>query len=1309
MDPEILRELNDALRELENTLKDQASELSKQADELRKSKTAVDNNTAAVNNETKVTNNTSQSLNRYGQTMSAVEQELDRQNKVFGQNLKNTGRGLLDFGKALVSAETSLTKYGSSANQLGQSAWEVGKNFGLLGKVVGGLLAGLGLAANSILQLDQNIISFRDDFTKTAGVLPMTTENLGELAKEAGFAYNRMPMLSKAVNNLGENLLGLGGYAGESAVRFMRIADVGEDVRKKFSRMGLQQEDLLEYQSYYIELQKVSGQSQANRRKTDKQIQQESLAYAENLMVLSALTGEKASTIKDREQAVTATIEEQVKVAQENRQIQQLEALDTDEGRAEAGKIRKEQLDRQARMRAAAAKVDVEFGKAVGKLDRLGGYSTDTAGHAVTNLNEVVQTAKNTGDTSKFIDEATDNQLKVVDRLGMAAELDTKVLGEMGVTMDPETMNRILRQRGLSEEEIRKKMQEAGLEGTSQLSDAAAGIQELEIEASKKFQSFLETIDPLRHGFNLFKDAAIAAAAVIGGGALLGGVAKLLFGKFGKLGSPSNPMHAKIVSGKGGVAATAAGGIGTRLKSMFRRSAAPAAAATGAGKVAKGAGALAGSATGAGALTAVAGSPGGSKVGIFLTGLAAGLRAFGNPGTLKAAGILSAVILVVGGAVAGATWMIGKSLPSLAEGLKSFDEVDGTNLKKIGIGMAGLGAGLLAIGGEGIVSAMGNLAKWASGDKSNPIDKLQIELTKFQNMKVDQAKVEKNSKAFIAFNEMVAKATEINGTVAGALSRAFSSFFEVEIPLDKFQAFSEIDINAEQVEKNATAFKLFSEAMSSYKGYGTLSSLRVITSALAGNLYSFYQALPSDDPIKRFEQFSKIKIEGDQIKTNAIAFKDFANALAEYKGGPGAYEALSQLAGDWIKGLFGVDGPIESFKKFAGEDFGPNMERNVEALTKYANATTSAGGGSFGGGASGSPGGGSTSDTGGGGAGPSDTGGTASITNESVGLGEPGSSMKGISDIRADSGVVPDISSSKDELINYAKTLSIPDRAKFLQSLSSQAMQRASASAASGNKEASDAFLSAANRFYMLSKSTESMSDTGSTHSNFGAASENDRRDVASGIIKAQGKTARVDPQAAPAFQKVLDKMTQVGYKIKSLGGQVDRNIAGTGTKSAHSRGWAIDVNPQQNPDTGRGGRLITDMPSEVVTEAKRVGLGWGGDWKSKKDAMHFSAQKNEGGWLKAANGGIFTGVDTVPAGIAEAQKVGSLDPSSLIAKMGKTTVEEVSAVTKEEPNNLEVDLTPELLAMIEGKLEKVLFALENNQDTHDRILKNSM
>jgi len=75
---------------------------------------------------------------------------------------------------------------------------------------------------------------------------------------------------------------------------------------------------------------------------------------------------------------------------------------------------------------------------------------------------------------------------------------------------------------------------------------------------------------------------------------------------------------------------------------------------------------------------------------------------------------------------------------------------------------------------------------------------------------------------------------------------------------------------------------------------------------------------------------------------------------------------------------------------------------------------------------------------------------------------------------------------------------------------------------------------------------------------------------------------------------------------------------------SQHSYGWAVDINPLQNPYIGTDGRVrriaerryvdrSQDLPGMihdgdvVVRSFARIGWGWGGHWNSLKDYMHFS------------------------------------------------------------------------------------------------------
>lgn len=228
-------------------------------------------------------------------------------------------------------------------------------------------------------------------------------------------------------------------------------------------------------------------------------------------------------------------------------------------------------------------------------------------------------------------------------------------------------------------------------------------------------------------------------------------------------------------------------------------------------------------------------------------------------------------------------------------------------------------------------------------------------------------------------------------------------------------------------------------------------------------------------------------------------------------------------------------------------------------------------------------------------------------------------------------------------------------------------------------------------------------------------SSEKSKEDGGFSSINAQGKSAMVASEVAPKFQSLLDKMTSVGYKIRSLGGYSDRNVAGTGTKSAHSRGWAIDVNPGANP---MGSKLITDMPDEVVEHARSLGLGWGGDWSSKKDAMHYSAQKNEGGYLKARKGGIFDGPDKgYPVELHGGEMVAPLKQDSVLMKLAKTpaTAEEESkpmtpssSILQKEIFEKVASMNSEMVDNMVRKLDDMVNAIIEGNDTREKILKNS-
>lgn len=106
--------------------------------------------------------------------------------------------------------------------------------------------------------------------------------------------------------------------------------------------------------------------------------------------------------------------------------------------------------------------------------------------------------------------------------------------------------------------------------------------------------------------------------------------------------------------------------------------------------------------------------------------------------------------------------------------------------------------------------------------------------------------------------------------------------------------------------------------------------------------------------------------------------------------------------------------------------------------------------------------------------------------------------------------------------------------------------------------------------------------------------------------LKFNGMTYQVNASVAGRFQGFLKALAKQGYVPKSIGGYSNRNIAGTNTKSLHSYGLAIDIDPGSNPVTY--GKIQTTLPKNVGKLASQYGITWGGDWKgNKKDTMHFS------------------------------------------------------------------------------------------------------
>ena len=85
----------------------------------------------------------------------------------------------------------------------------------------------------------------------------------------------------------------------------------------------------------------------------------------------------------------------------------------------------------------------------------------------------------------------------------------------------------------------------------------------------------------------------------------------------------------------------------------------------------------------------------------------------------------------------------------------------------------------------------------------------------------------------------------------------------------------------------------------------------------------------------------------------------------------------------------------------------------------------------------------------------------------------------------------------------------------------------------------------------------------------------------------------------------LITETERIGYDLKAgqCWGYAHRPIRGKRAPSNHSWGLAIDQNAPSNP---MGRPLRTNIPPDVRDLWRRYGFEWGGDWKTRPDAMHF-------------------------------------------------------------------------------------------------------
>ena len=269
-------------------------------------------------------------------------------------------------------------------------------------------------------------------------------------------------------------------------------------------------------------------------------------------------------------------------------------------------------------------------------------------------------------------------------------------------------------------------------------------------------------------------------------------------------------------------------------------------------------------------------------------GIAGFLKAFADPVVVLGAGGLgasiAAIIAGIGAGIAGASWIMGKALPTLMEGIKSFEVLDGKKLEAAGLGIGYLGTGLAVFGVGGVAGGIGSIVSNMSegitsffGGKT-PIDKL----VEFSKLDIDVEKTKNNSEAFVAFSKAMVAAGALSGiaglgTLVGSISLAAASFFNGKTPIQQLLEFSKLDIDVPKTKNNAEAYVAFSKAFAESGLGAAAGGLGNLLGNFADGVSSFFG---KKDIITKFVEFANLNIDPKKTKEMAEAFAAFAVGMA---------------------------------------------------------------------------------------------------------------------------------------------------------------------------------------------------------------------------------------------------------------------------------------------------------------------------------------------------------------------------------------------------------------------------------------------
>ncbi len=948
MNSEFTQELEEEFRVLVELLSQHASAMSGMTASMNQITTVVVNANSSVTDYNNSQKNNVDAIKQNNAGSTALQRSNKKYNEVVNEardsfiRAADVGKNaLIDLYKTAISTQEGFAKYNGAISKVGDISVELGKNFGILGTAAGYLVKGFTVLLEYQTQQADNILKATDEVARMGAAGTFTAKQILDMGHGAGLTSMELEKLTGPMKSVAGGFVALGGTTSEGIKKFGEMVAVSEDVRREFKRLGMGDKERNQTMADFVSLMNKSGTAFSGELSSAGAVQQAALQYTRQMYVLADVSGMSVEEAKKKYEAQMSTLETalyQNKMEQDRIAAQKAyDNADTAEERAAASakleKIKKDKAGytafNNALMQAGLGPEQVAAAQRQYFTGYIDGTSAQFAQWGV-DLDSLITKAKSGElDSGEAAQEIKTGFQGTVNNLGQTTiALDQQTAKNMGLGVDM-----IRRTTQMSETDYKKQLQDAVGKVTSNQAgvgkvagdpaqEARNDLTEAERYLRIKADSFIADLNPLLGNTGLLKGLGIAAA---GATAIFLAIAAF------KLGSAGVGLVKKIGTRSG----STAGVKGASRTEIGLAAANPIEKADDVSFATK-AGNAEDTATKG---IQLASEPKSSLAARFLFFITEGLAGFGAVAVPMTVGSvkLAAAIIAVGAAVAAANVTIGKvTIPYIAKSMARFEKLDGPKIQLMGQAIANLGLAFAVGSGSSLLASLDFFNGIKGGEDA--IDDINKRVLKLQEIEINKDQFENNIEALIEFSTAmflgkVASIKLADANIAGNIVKGVSSFFGVRPPLSQAVYFSHLNMNVKRTKNNAESFKLFSEAMSSYKGMG--SGLDSISSSLGEALFKYFNAKP---PLEQFVEFSNQTIDEKKVENDAIAFTNFVNAMASYRPGPGFLDSISSLLTGGTS-YFNKGGPVYKFEEFANKDFVKDKktgEFDTGLLAQYA-------------------------------------------------------------------------------------------------------------------------------------------------------------------------------------------------------------------------------------------------------------------------------------------------------------------------------------------------------------------------------------